>query len=187
MQATPATITVLASALKSLRRRSSVFVVIETRCSVGTIGSAAPSLPSILAILRGGADNRSSVLSSGCVALCEPDDGGLISEGDDDGTATRTSSPICQSPGPGLCVRWILDWTPSSYSRRFLSLLALRTMAKSTHVNSWNIRARMELRVQLIIKSLDDVKADCGESQESSQRIGELGRNRSAWRKQNLH
>ena len=58
-------------------------------------------------------------------------------------------------------------------------------MAKPTHVDSWNIGARMELRVQLIIKSLDDVKADCGE--ESSQGIGELGRNRSAWRKQNLH
>lgn len=53
-------------------------------------------------------------------------------------------------------------------------------MAKSTHVNSWNIGARMELRVHLIIKSLDNVKADCGESQESSQRIEELGRNRSA-------
>lgn len=55
-------------------------------------------------------------------------------------------------------------WTPSSYSRRFLSLLALRTMAKSTHVDSWNIGARVDLRMQLIIKSLDDVKADCGES-----------------------
>ena len=81
MQGTPTAITVLASVLKSLRRRGSVFVVIETRCSVGMIGSAAPSLPSILAILRGGADNRSSALSSGCVASCEPDDGGLISEG----------------------------------------------------------------------------------------------------------
>jgi len=81
MQGTPTAITVLASVLKSLRRRDSVFVVIETRCSVGMIESAALSLPSILAILRGGADNRSSALSSGCVASCESDDGGLISEG----------------------------------------------------------------------------------------------------------
>ena len=58
-------------------------------------------------------------------------------------------------------------------------------MAKSTQVDSWNIGARIEPRVQLIIKLLDDVKADCGE--ESSQGIGELGRNRSALRTQNLH
>ena len=64
-------------------------------------------------------------------------------------------------------------WTPSSYSRRFLSLLALRTMVKSTRVDSWNIWARMELRVQIIIKSLDDVKADCGESRKKVLR--ELG------------
>jgi len=86
MRATPTTITVLASAFKSLRRRSSVFVVIETRCSVGTIGSTVQSLPSILAILREGTDNRSSALFSGCVALCEPDGGGHISEGSPDFT-----------------------------------------------------------------------------------------------------
>jgi hypothetical protein len=45
-------------------------------------------------------------------------------------------------------------------------------MAKPTHVDSWNIWARMELRVQIITKPLDDVKADCGESRKKV--LGEL-------------
>ena len=80
----PLNFMVLASAPKSHcvgEARCSWSSVIETCCSTGTIGSAALSLPSILAILRGGADNRSSALSSGRVVLSEPDDSGFISEG----------------------------------------------------------------------------------------------------------